>query len=377
MEDGMTTSFALLPEGLRDTLPPHAGGEARLLRVMLDIFASHGFERVTTPLVEFDESLDAAVASGRPHDRFRFMDPISQRSLAVREDITGQVARIAATRLAHWARPLRLSYSGPVLRMRGTQLRADRQFLQVGAELVGDATAASIAEVILLSVEAVRGVGIGDVCVDLVMPDFIDQLCGGMDAKTQLKLQDSVDAKDAGALAALNVSSDFAKIIAATGPAAQTIMALNALALPAAAKLRLDKMAQVIEILQAQDNDLALSLDPGERRGFEFQTSVGFSLLSRSVRGEVGRGGTYEIRRGDGNEEPAVGFSLYLDGFIEAGLGIEAQQRVLVWEDAADLRAQGYATVRALQKDNMLEQAKAQRCIGAWINGTIVLVKDQ
>jgi ATP phosphoribosyltransferase regulatory subunit len=377
MEDGMTTSFALLPEGLRDTLPPYAGGESRLLRIMLDVFASRGFERVSTPLVEFDESLDAAVASGRPHDRFRFMDPISQRSLAVREDITGQVARIAATRLAHWARPLRLSYSGPVLRMRGTQLRADRQFLQVGAELVGDASAASIAEVILLSVDAVRGVGISDVCVDLVMPDFIDQLCDGMDAKTRLKLQDIVDAKDAGALAALNVSADFGKIIAATGPASEAIAALNRLTLPPAAKLRVEKMAEVIAILQTQSAHLSLSLDPGERRGFEFQTGVGFSLLSRTVRGEVGRGGTYDIRRGDGSEEAAVGFSLYLDGLIEAGLGIEVQQRVLVLDDAADLRAQGYATVRALSIDNLLEQAKAQRCIGAWINGTIVPVKDQ
>jgi ATP phosphoribosyltransferase regulatory subunit len=376
----MTTSFALLPEGLRDTLPPYAGGEARLLRIMLDCFASHGFERVSTPLVEFDESLDAAVASGRPHDRFRFMDPISQRSLAVRDDITGQVARIAATRLAHWARPLRLSYAGPVLRMRGTQLRADRQFLQVGAELVGDASAASVAEVILLSVAAVRAVGINDVCVDLVMPDFMDELCVGMDDKTRVQLQDIVDAKDAGALAALSVSPDFEKIISVTGPAQAAVTALQQLRLSAAAKQRVEKMIEAIDILQTADADLALSLDPGERRGFEFQTGVGFSLLSRSVRGEVGRGGTYDIRHANGNGEAAVGFSLYLDGFIEAGLGIQAQQRVLVGEDskgAADLRTQGYATVRALRADNLLEQAKAQRCIGAWINGTIVPVKDQ
>ncbi len=376
----MTTSFALLPEGLRDTLPPHAGGEARLLRVMLDSFASRGFERVSTPLVEFDESLDAAVASGRPHDRFRFMDPISQRSLAVREDITGQVARIAATRLAHWVRPLRLSYAGPVLRMRGTQLRADRQFLQVGAELIGDASAASIAEVILLSVDAVRAVGINDVCVDLVMPDFMDELCVGMDDKARQQLQDIVDAKDAGALAGLNVSSDFAKIIAVAGPAPAAIIALQQLNLSPVAMQRAEKMMQLIAILQAEDAALTLSLDPGERRGFEFQTGVGFSLLSRSVRGEVGRGGTYDIRHANGSEEAGVGFSLYLDGFIEAGLGIEAQQRVLVagdGKDAADLRAQGYATVRALSTDHLLEQAKAQRCIGAWINGTIVPVKDQ
>jgi ATP phosphoribosyltransferase regulatory subunit len=373
----MTASFALLPEGLRDTLPPHAGGEAQLLRIMLDAFASRGFERVTTPLVEFDETLDAAVASGRPHDRFRFMDPISQRSLAVREDITGQVARIAATRLAHWARPLRLSYAGPVLRMRGTQLRADRQFLQVGAELVGDAAPASIAEVILLSVEAVRAVGISDVSVDLVMPDFVESLSTGLDAKTSAQLQDIIDAKDAGALAALNVSPVFAAIMAAAGPANTALAALEALDLPTQAQARIASLARLIALLQAQDPQLALSLDPGERRGFEYQTGIGFSLLSRSVRGEVGRGGTYSISHASGSLEPAVGFSLYLDGLIEAGLGIQTQQRVLVAADDVDaksLRAQGYATVRALGATDLLEQARAQRCVGAWINGTIVPV---
>ncbi len=373
----MTASFALLPEGLRDTLPPHAGGEAHLLRVMLDAFASHGFERVTTPLLEFDETLDAAVASGRPHDRFRFMDPISQRTLAVREDITGQIARIAATRLAHWARPLRLSYAGPVLRMRGTQLRADRQFLQVGAELVGDASPASIAEVILLSVEAVRAVGITDVSVDIVMPDFVESLCDGMDPASRLKLLDAVDAKDAGALAALAAPSLFAAIMAATGPATEALSSLQTLDLPPIATAAVASLAELIAQLKARAPDLSLSLDPGERRGFEFQTGVGFSLLSRSVRGEVGRGGTYTIAHATNHHEPAVGFSVYLDGLIEAGLGIQSQKRVLILssdKDAQELRLQGYATVRALSDMDLLEQARAQRCIGAWINGTIVPV---
>src|SRR3546814_3117616 len=68
---------------------------------------------------------------------FRVMDPVSQRMMGLRTDITLQVARIAATRLRDAARPLRLAYAGQVLRVRGSQLRPERQFAQAGFELIG------------------------------------------------------------------------------------------------------------------------------------------------------------------------------------------------------------------------------------------------
>ena len=52
-------------------------------------------------------------------------------------DMTVQVARIAVTRLKHEPRPLRLSYGGNVIRVRGNALKPERQFTQVGTELIG------------------------------------------------------------------------------------------------------------------------------------------------------------------------------------------------------------------------------------------------
>ena len=43
----------LLPEGLRDRLPPEAEAAARLLRTVMDSVASYGYERVSPPLAEF------------------------------------------------------------------------------------------------------------------------------------------------------------------------------------------------------------------------------------------------------------------------------------------------------------------------------------
>src|ERR1700716_179170 len=136
----------LLPAGLADLLPPDAAREARAIDTAIERFAALGYERVKPPLVEFEESLLGGPGAALASQTFRLMDPVSQRMMGVRPDMTVQVARIAVTRLKHEPRPLRLSYGGNVIRVRGNALKPERQFAQVGCELLGgDPAAAAIA----------------------------------------------------------------------------------------------------------------------------------------------------------------------------------------------------------------------------------------
>ena len=163
-------SPALLPAGLADLLPPEAEREAALVEAMLAVFAAHGYERVKPPLIEFEDSLLAGSGAAVADQTFRLMDPDSQRMLGLRADITPQVARIAARRLGRVPRPLRLSYSGQVLRVRGTQLAPDRQLPQAGIELIGADSAEADAEVALVGVEALAAIGIPSPSLDILLP---------------------------------------------------------------------------------------------------------------------------------------------------------------------------------------------------------------
>ena len=125
---------ALLPEGFRDQLSPKAEQEAALVRGLMDSFLSHGYDRVSPPLVEYEDSLLVGAGATRAKQMFRLMDPDTQRMMAIRADMTIQMARLAATRLTDTPRPLRLAYSGTVLRTKGSQMRPDRQFIQAGVE---------------------------------------------------------------------------------------------------------------------------------------------------------------------------------------------------------------------------------------------------
>src|SRR5882757_3777014 len=193
----------LLPAGLADLLPPDAAREAGAIGIAIERFAAFGYERVKPPLVEFEESLLGGPGAALAPQTFRLMDPVSQRMMGVRPDMTVQVARIAVTRLKHEPRPLRLSYGGNVIRVRGSALKPERQFAQVGAELIGVDTAEADAEAILLTVDALSAIGVPALTVDLNLPTLVAAVAAGLKIEDEPlhRLRRALDRKDETAIA--------------------------------------------------------------------------------------------------------------------------------------------------------------------------------
>ncbi|PZW43671.1 ATP phosphoribosyltransferase regulatory subunit [Humitalea rosea] len=339
---------ALLPAGLADLLPPDAAREAALVEAMLAVFAAHGYERVKPPLLEFEDSLLAGSGAAVAEQTFRLMDPVSQRMMGLRADTTPQVARIAATRLANVARPLRLSYAGQVLRVRGTPIASERQMPQAGIELIGAATAMADAEVALLGVEALAAVGVTDVALDVLMPTMTPALLDAARVVPPLrqKLARALDRKDAADVAALAAEAGapaLTALLAAAGPADGALAALNAADLPPAARAIADNAAAVIAAIRARAPGLRITLDPVEFRGFTYHTGVAFTLYGPG--GELARGGRYLS-----GEEPATGLTLYPDAVLRMAAPAAPAPRLFLapGQDGAAHRAAGFVTVAAL-----------------------------
>ncbi len=351
---------ALLPAGMSDVLAPDAAFEASVLDRLLTEFSGHGYERVKPPLIEFEESFLGGIGAGLAEQTFRLMDPDSRKMMAVRADMTPQVARIATARLARAPRPLRLSYAGQILRVRGSQLRPERQFTQVGAELIGADGAAADAEVVVMAAGALGGLGIADLSVDLGLPTLVSAVCGEAagkpepDQKARERLRLALDRKDAVAVAGL--SGDFgetttrtlAAMLSAAGPADKTLETLNGLGLGDEADAGRKLLADVVERIRASLPDLTLTIDPVENRGFEYHTGVTFTFFAKGVRGELGSGGRYRT-----NGEQATGFTLFMDTVLRAVRAPEPRRRVYLpagtpEDKGADLRSEGWVTIAGL-----------------------------
>ena len=348
----------LLPTGFRDRLPPEADASARLVRAILDTVAAYGYERVQTPLAEFEASLTGALGTSS-RDLLRFVDPVSGETMAVRSDITGQIGRIAQGQLSHHPRPLRLSYGGPVVKLRASQLRPEREMMQVGAELIGLDTLPAITEVVTVAIESLKAAGARDLTLDLTLPNLIDTLLPGEDTAG---LKARLDAKDAAA-----VPAAFRPLIEATGLYTEAAARLRAFDAEGRLASRLDALDALVAALPA---DVRITLDPTERHGFEYQSWFGFALFSEHTAGEIARGGSYVL-----GDEPAIGFSAYIDPLIDAGLAQGERRRLFLPlgtlpQIAAKLRAEGWVTVAALGEE---DTAEAQICTHILSNGRPVL----
>jgi ATP phosphoribosyltransferase regulatory subunit len=360
---------ALLPAGFRDRLPPAAEAASLLVRTIVDGFASYGYERVAPPIVEHEASLAAWLGKPLGGALFRSSDPATGEALALRPDITGQIARIAATRLADSPRPLRLAYAGPVLRARAGQIDPSRELTQAGAELIGTDSVAALAELLQAAIAALTAAGVTDVSVDLTTPELVATLAAERWPVADLEaLLRALDGKDWGALDARD-TAPYRALLEAAGPADSALPVLQGLAPDLAARL-----AELV----AQLPGVRVTIDPTERHGFEYHSWVGFTLYGaaggRAFPHEIGRGGAYLVRHPDGHPERAAGVSLYLDPLVDAGLGASLPRRLFLPlgtdpAEAARLRAAGWATVSALSDGDSDEG-----CSHVW-NGRDVIAK--
>jgi ATP phosphoribosyltransferase regulatory subunit len=362
----MDTDRDLLPEGLEDRLPPSAAAAAQVTRAVLDVLGSHGYDRVQPPMIEFERSLASRMAGIRARKMFRFVDPASLRTLALRSDMTPQLGRIASTSLAGSARPLRLCYAGPVVTIKGDGLDPTRERLQLGAELIGNDSLAAAGEVVAVAIEALAAAGAKGLTVDFTMPDLVDLLAAKalpLDPDKIEAVRRELDAKDAGGLVAAGGEA-YLPLLSAIGPFDRAIEQLAAI--DAAGALG-ERIAALREIAARLHGKARLTLDPSERHGFEYQTWFGFTIYAEGLAGLLGRGGSYAINSNAAgrSDEPAIGFSLYPDALIDALAASEPQPDRLFLplghnaDHAARLRAIGWRTVAALGADC---DAKALGC---------------
>ncbi|MCP4327792.1 MAG: ATP phosphoribosyltransferase regulatory subunit [Alphaproteobacteria bacterium] len=358
------SEMALLPAGLADKLPPAAAHEAVLIDSLIACFGAHGYQRVSPPLVEFEENLLRDADADMAADTFRIMDPVSQRMMGLRSDMTMQVARIAASRLRLQPRPLRLCYAGDVLRVRGTQLRPERQFAQVGAELIGAAGEAADVradvEMITLAAEGLAALGIDRISIDVGSPSLLRSVFHAFDLDPEelSRIRDALDHKDVAAVSAHANSAAplLSRLLDAAGPAQAALEALAAIDLPDAARRDADRLAEVVGLVAARSPDLTLTVDPVENRGFEYHTASSFTIFAAGVRGELGRGGRYVAGHDRMGDEPGTGFSLFMDSVMRARPETAAPGGVFLpvgttSEDARRLRAEGWITVAGLDAE--------------------------
>jgi ATP phosphoribosyltransferase regulatory subunit len=328
-----------LPAGMRDLLPEEAGRRRALARRVLDHAALWGYELVTPPAFEFASVLERGLGVLDPSDVLRFVEPESGEVAALRPDVTPQMARIVATRLARGPRPIRLSYEGAVVRRRQGRARRHRQIAQVGVELCGLGGRDGDLEVLEVAAGSARAAGLDRFVIDLGHAAIARPLIQALPSAIRGGVADALEKKDGAAIEGLiggaaavpvDVARALIELPELEGGAAD-VDALARRARELLAKTPASSAVdEIVDLFHAASRRAELGerlrLDLGGVRNLAYYTGLIFQVLAPGAGEAIGGGGRYDdlLARFDA-PMPAVGFALSLDAVERA---LEAAGRV-------------------------------------------------
>lgn len=314
-----------LPAGMRDLLPAEAEAQGRLSSRVLRTFDLHGYQQVSLPAFEYAEVLERGLGMIDPASLLRFVEPETGEVVALRPDMTPQVARLVATRLSDRPSPARLSYRGSVLRRQHERARHDQQMLQAGIELVGQEGVAADLEVVSVCIFAVQSAGLQRFVLDLGHGGIAQSLLAQLSAEARAHLLEALSLKDAAELArrgrALGLSDELfvavTSLVQLSG-GHEVFERARATLGQSAAWEAVEELRQLyealIELLGHAGAVPPIVVDLGETRAAAYYTGPTFQILAEGPGRPVASGGRYDALYGAfGAERPAAGGAIQLD----------------------------------------------------------------
>lgn len=355
----MSNSNWLLPEYIQDMLPDEAWHIERMRGSVLELLRLSGYQLVVPPLLEYAESLLVNGSHDMDLRTFKLVDQLSGRTLALRADITPQVARIDA-HLLNRQGVTRLCYAGSVLHTQPAGLMRTREPLQIGAELYGHGGLESDLEVQRLVLQALASLGIAGVHLDLGHVALFRALVkrAGIAKELEVELFGALQGKDAPALRALvdglapEVKNALLALPQLYGGVEVIVRARAMLPDYPEVKAALDELEQAAAHLQPLAHRVGIDL--AELRGYHYHSGMVFAAYHEGSHDAIALGGRYDdVGKSFGRARPATGFSMdlrQLHGLLAKQAqpkGVLAPHRTdpALQEEIAQLRAQGYAVV--------------------------------
>jgi histidyl-tRNA synthetase len=153
-----------LVRGTRDWLPARFAALAELERDLLEQFRRAGYQTMRTPILEFSELHERKSGAGIVANLFEVKRP-GTAEICLRPELTASIVRAFVEAEEPPLVPFRIAMSGPVFRFPALTSGRDREFTQVGVELLGAGGPAADAEVIWLADWSLAAVGITDATI--------------------------------------------------------------------------------------------------------------------------------------------------------------------------------------------------------------------
>ena len=306
-----------LPAGMPDYLFDQASEKNEILQGLLRYFIGNSYDYVEPPLCEFEHDINNKLTATLKEQTFTFPDSTSHQNIALRSDMTAQIARIVEDRLKNVKRPIRLCYGGEVVRKKSSQYRYLRQFTQVGIELISDDHIHHDCEVMILAICALKHIGIHHITIDLAFPSYAQNLINNIPDYDREEVLSAFVKRDQEKLLQYSYKECalLCNILHVCGPFSQSMQKARKVQCKEITPI-IAYLEEIYAILNMHDH-VRVYCDLADLQGYDYKEGVAFSVYSheqaQKTPAPLGRGGRYRF----GNDkETAIGFTLYCDTLL-------------------------------------------------------------
>ncbi len=319
------------PSGFRDVLADEAARREKASYQVQQLLAENGYVPVETPTLEI---MDVMSAGGHiPGTPFKLFDSRGDL-LALRPDVTLQIARMCATRLAGQPGPFRFRYQERVFREAEGRPQAEaREMTQVGVELIGEAGAEADAEVVALFAESLLCAGAKDFRISIATVGVLRALlasCGTNEewkegvlsayhASNFVKLEELTSEDGARAAGVPPVFASAIRSLSRIRGGREAVERVRDLVSPLGCQDGLDDLDRVLDMLAEKGLADRILVDFSVMSSFDYYTGIVFVAFAPALGAPLGSGGRYDNTIGAfGESRPAAGFAFYLDQALAA-----------------------------------------------------------
>lgn len=333
-------------KGFRDLTPEQALRRAAIVRTVEDVFRSHGYGPIDSPVLEYAEIIKGKTGGEANKELFEFTDK-GGREVALRNDLTVPLARYVAQHEGKLIFPFRRYHIGLVYRGERPQRGRAREFLQCDADLIGPVGVAADAEMLIVMADVYAALDVGAVTLRVndrrILNGLLETLGAADKAEPVLRALDKReklgDETVRGEMRAVGLDdAAIDRVLEACTPHtddAATLAALEDLVGETEqGRLGIEGLRTVRALFEAAgQRPEALRIDPSIARGLDYYTGIVVEAQLDDLPdiGSVGGGGRYDDLAGlyTKSHMPGVGFTVGITRLMDAleALGRESDTR--------------------------------------------------
>jgi len=369
------SSLTKIPSGVQYFFDEEVRRRRYVEDTAMAVFAGWSYDEIILPMFDYQDLFARGMGAEKAEQTYRFVDRDGSL-LALRPELTSLIARTVATRFRGKSRPVRLCYSGEVFRYDEPTQRAAREFHQVGLEQIGESGIGADLEVLLIVAETLTALGLTGFRIALSHVDFFNGVARhlGFTDERKARLRELIDRRNTPALDLFLAGNapqieesrrrQFCRLIQMAGRDESLGLARELLVNEQSrgAVAHLTAIEQTLRELGLAE---AFAIDLGEAADLDYYTGLTFRIYVPEWGTAIGGGGRYDNLIGNfGDPEPAVGFSLSLDG-LAAALALQRPNHPRQTVESPEIVEQSERLAQCFRRARELRNQKRKVKIGA------------